>query len=370
MVILTSLHTRESEKTLYCDLNFLFGNFEKIIFSENSFFENYTYLKKILTPLPCSPFFISFFVNILGHNSIYYELFSANVKELYNEAEEEKSIVAIVYRLLSEQQSYLFQKFIAYIDAIENNFKDPTATIKLLLGLCDGYIRKKELASLHLFDLKELTNKLSKLCDLNYIDNLGNIYRIKDSLFAFWLSHIFKPTFYPQLLDKNKRTEAIRQTILLAITIFKEDFYKDKIKKVLELISLFKNDSLKVGRIRYSLPLITKSRLMSYPEKNLHFLIGEGQEIIFVGIKESCAEDGDIFEFIEKGSTIKGKGVRKIFISLNTFSPSAKLAAKNNKLTVWDINDINDLMHIYQKPILAQEKQLENRVTSESFSNL
>jgi len=156
----------------------------------------------------------------------------------------------------------------------------------------------------------------------------------------------------------------------LAITIFKEDFYKDKIKKVLELISLFKNDSLKVGRIRYSLPLITKSRLMSYPEKNLHFLIGEGQEIIFVGIKESCAEDGDIFEFIEKGSTIKGKGVRKIFISLNTFSPSAKLAAKNNKLTVWDINDINDLMHIYQKPILAQEKQLENRVTSESFSNL
>jgi hypothetical protein len=370
MVILASLHTRESEKTLYCDLNFLFGNFEKIIFSENNFFENYTYLKKILNPLPCSPFFISFFVNIFGHNSTYYELLSPSMKEISVEADEEESIIAILRKLLCEQQSYLFQKFISYIDAIENNFKDSPLIIKLLLALSDGYIRKKELASLHLFDPKELPSKLNKLCELNYIDNLGNIYKVKDPLFAFWLSCIFKPSFYPQLLDKNKRNQVIGQAISRAISFFREEFYKDKIKKVLELITSFKNDALRMGKIRYRLPFITKTRLMSYPEKNLHFLIGEGHEIIFVGIKEAYVEDSDIFEFIEKGSVIKGKSVRKIFISLDTFSPSAKLAAKNNKLTVWDINDINDLMYIYQKPILVQEKKPESRIPSESFSNL
>lgn len=370
MVVLTSLHTREAEKTLYSDLNFLFGNFEKLMLGETNFFENYIYLKKALSPLPCSPFFISFFINILGHNSTYYGLAQQATRQIYRDSDEEASIVAIVQNLLSERQTYFFQKFIGNIDTIEKSFKDPSLTIKLLLALSEGYIRKKELLSLHLADSKELTARLQKLCDSNYIQNLGNIYKINDPLFSFWLTHIFEPAFCPSLCDKDRRSLAVEQKIRQAIFIFKEDFFKDKIKKVLELLNAFRNDSLKLGRTTYRLPLITKSRLMSYPEKNLHLLIGEGHEIVFVGIKESPVEDDDIFDFIEKGMVVKGRGVKKIFISLDTISASARLAAKNNKLTIWDVHELNDLMHIYQKPIITRQTQFENRTFSENFSNL
>jgi hypothetical protein len=159
------------------------------------------------------------------------------------------------------------------------------------------------------------------------------------------------------------------QKIEQAISLFKEDFFKDKIKKILELITLFKNDNLKIGKDRCYLPGIIKSKLMSYPQKNIHFLIGEGHEIIFVGIKEDCAEDSDIFDFVEKGSAIKGKKIKKIFISLGAFSDSAKLAAKNNRLTIWDINEINNLMRVYHKPIITDGGQLKEQFLGANLGN-
>jgi hypothetical protein len=369
MVILTGLDIRESEKTLYSDLNFLFGNFEKILLNETNCFESYRYLKAALLPIECSPFFISFFVNILGSNSIYYSLIRDVIKQEYKESEEDASIISVIRRALYEQETYLFQRFIRQIDIGESNFKNPTSIIKILLALSDGYLRKKELASLHIVDPKELTLKLQKLSDLNYIENLGAIHRIKDPFFSFWLSHIFKLSFFPPLMGWQKKNILFENKIRQTIAIFKEEFFKDKVKKVLELIASFKNDTLKIGKERYRLPSVASYRIMFYPEKNLHVVVADGDEIIFAAIKENLAEDSDIFDFIERGKTIRGKAVKKIFISLDTFSISARLAAKNNKLIVWDINDLNHLMQAYQRPVISLDRQCINGVASENFSN-
>jgi hypothetical protein len=93
--------------------------------------------------------------------------------------------------------------------------------------------------------------------------------------------------------------------------------------------------------------------MLSYPQENFHLFIGEGKEIIFAGIKEKNINDSDIFDFIEKGANVKGRGVKKVFIALDTLSPTARLIAKNNKLIIWDVNDINRLLHIYNKTAVA-----------------
>ncbi|MCK5493337.1 MAG: hypothetical protein KAJ14_09525, partial [Candidatus Omnitrophica bacterium] len=56
--------------------------------------------------------------------------------------------------------------------------------------------------------------------------------------------------------------------------------------------------------------------------------------------------------FIEKGSNIKGKRVKKIFISLDDIPHRVRLIAKNNKLTMWDLQDVNNLLNIYNKPVV------------------
>ena len=357
MVILSDVDTKESEKTLYSELNFLFGNFEKIAIDESNFISRFMCVRKSFDCIAPSPFFVSFFVNILGPNTIYYSLMKDYVKNCYRKEDEACSIVATLHDALYARETYFFQKFMAKINRIEENFRDFAALTKLLIAISDGYIRERELTSLRIFDSKNLRNKLQKLYDLNYVENLGAVYRIKDPLFSFWISHVFKMLFSTPVFDSQKRLFLFRRKIEESISLFKEDFYKDKIKKVLELFSSFRNDTLKFGKDRYKLPQLEKSRLMSYPDKKMHLLIGEGREILFVAIKEEEANDTDIFDFIEKGSSLKGKNVKKIFVSLDDFTSSARLIAKNNKLIAWGINEMNDLCRAYNKPIICVENK-------------
>lgn len=370
MVILSEVDTKESEKTLYSELNFLFGNFEKIAIDDSTFVSRFRCVSKSFEGISCSPFFVSFFVNILGPNTIYYNLMKDYVRSSYRNEDEIVSVISALKGALYARETYFSQKFMAKINKIEENFRDSSALIKLLIAISDGYIRERELVSLRILDSKSLKSKLQKLNDLNYIENLGAVYRMKDPLFSFWVSHVFKMLFSTPVFDSQKRLVLFRKKLEESVLLFKEDFYKDKIKKVLELFGSFRNDTLKLGKDRYRLPLLEKSRLMSYPDKKMHLLIGEGREVLFVAIKEDEANDNDVFDFIEKGGSLKGKSVKKIFISLDDFTSSAKLIAKNNKLIAWGINEVNDLCRAYNKPVMCAERKLAEVGASENIGNL
>ncbi|MDD4954975.1 MAG: hypothetical protein PHP17_02920 [Candidatus Omnitrophica bacterium] len=369
MVILSDVDTKESEKTLYSELNCLFGNFEKIAIDESNFISRFMQVRKTFDEIPCSPFFVSFFVNILGSNTIYYTLMKEYVRQSYRNEDESRSITAALTGALYLKETYFSQRFISKINKIEENFRDSAALIKLLIAISDGYIRERELISLRIFDSKNLKAKLQKLYDLNYVENLGAVYRIKDPLFSFWVSHVFKMLFSAPVFDSQKRLSLFRRKMEETVSLFRDDFYKDKIKKVLELFGSFRNDTLRLGKDRYKLPLLEKSRLMSYPDKKTHLLIGEGREVLFVAIKEEEANDNDIFDFLEKGSSLKGKNVKKIFVSLDDFTSSARLIAKNNKLIAWGINEMNDLCRAYNRPIICAENKRVEAVNSENTGN-
>ena len=370
MLILSDINSRDCEKTLYSDLNFLFGNFEKICIDENNFLNSYVSFRNSFSDSTCSPFLISFFANILGANAIYHNLIKQVLSKHFSADSQEDSIVHTLEEAIYTKETYFFQRFIKKINSIEDNFRNPAALIKILISISEGYIREGELASLRVFDSKSLRVKLLKLCDLNYVENLGDIYKIRDPLFSFWLSHVFKLMFTVPVFDSERCSCLFRKKTQSTILLFKEDFYKEKIKRVLELFGSFKNDVLWLGKDRYKLPLIEKSRLVSYPQTRMHFLIGEGREIVFVGIKEARVEDTDMLDFMEKGSAIKGKNVKKIFISLDVFSSSAKLIAKNNKFIAWDINEVNNLCRAYNKPIVSLNETTEKVFNNESLSHL
>lgn len=358
MIVLTTSNTRDAEKIFSGELNLLFGNFEKVSLSESSSLTNYFYLKNLLKPLSPSPFLLSFFVNILGANISYYDLIAETIKKDYPDENDKTLIISVIKKSLGLKETYLFQKFIKKIDLLKFYFKDSTLIIKLLLALSQGYLRKKELASLNLYSSGELMSRLQKLLDLNYIENLGNIYKLKDSLFSFWLTSIFKLYFSPPVLNPQQKKILLKRELEEKIIIFEEEIAKDKLKKIMELFSSFKNDTLRLGKNKYQLPAVENAKIISYPTRDFHLLISEGKEVVFAGIKEKNVEDNDIFDFIEKGYNIKGKRVKKIFISLDSLPPTARLIAKNNKLTIWDVNEINRLLNIYNRPVVPYaEKQ-------------
>ncbi|MDD5195628.1 MAG: hypothetical protein PHQ96_08165, partial [Candidatus Omnitrophica bacterium] len=369
MIVLTASRPKDAEKALGNELNLLFGNFEKNYLNERVSISHYLYLKILLTGINPSPLFISFFVNILGSNIIYYDLISRIINETYCAEDEVGSILLVLERSLYTQETYLFQRFLKKIDFLKSACKDFPSTLKLLLALSDGYLREKELGSLGIFDTKNVVSRLEKLTEINYIINYGNIYKIKDNLFSFWLSRIFKIYFLPSFFDSGKRNMCWRKQMEEEIANFKAEFLKDKVSRVLQLMSSFKNDVLRTANNKYTLPLIERTKILSYPDRNLHVFIGEGREIIFAAIKEGDAEDNDIIEFLDRGSNLKGKRVKKIFISTKSFSSAAQLIAKNHKLILWDANDINRLLAVYNRPIVPLEQNCSSNIENANSGN-
>jgi len=351
MIILTTSYPKEAQRVLAGELNLLFGNFEKVFLNEATPLDNLFYFKNRLKPFEPSSFFLSFFVNNIGSNIIHYDLFSKAIKANYRKDDEESSIIDTLEETLYLKQTYFFQKFMKNIETIKFNFKDFASVIKLLCSLSEGYLRKKELTPLGIYGSKELNSKLSRLIDLNYVENLGDIYKLKDPLFSFWLSRVFKLHFSSAFGSKERRA-LYRKAVKEELAVFKEDFLKDEPKRVLQLFSSFKNDNLKLGKNKYSLPSMENIKIISYPDNGLHLVVGEGKEIIFAGIKEDNAIDSDIVEFIEKGANVKGKRIKKIFISLGRLSAEAKLIAKNNRLIIWDTDELNRLLSVYNRPIV------------------
>ena len=358
MTVLTSSYPRKSQKIFAADLNLLFGNFEQIMLSEASFVNSFLCLKSLIQPQKPSTLFLSFLVNISGNNHRHYELISESVKKHYpnRKHNEEATLIAILEDLLYSTHSPLFVEFTKRVDCLQVKYKEFSIILDVLLAISQGYLRKKELLGLNLTNTKAVESALNKLLDCNYITAFGNIYKISDPLFSFWLSKVFKLYFRPHCCDSSKRKSLWRKQMQEEIALFKEDFMKDKMKRVLELIASFKNDTLQLGKDRYRLPQIQKTRVVSYPDRDLSYLVGEGDELIFVGIKEQNAQDNDLYEFIEAGKNVKGKRIKKIFISLEELAPTAKLIAKNHKLIAWDSNEINQLLSMYNKPTLAPDK--------------
>ncbi len=354
MLIITSSNINMAKTILSSELNFLFGNFEHIYLMENIFLENYFYFKNSLKPIEPSCMFLSFFLNITGENITYYDILVEEIRKYYTYKEKE-CIKEVIKNILLKEESYFFQRFIAYVNIIKEKFKEYSAVLKLLLNISKGYIRKREIISLNIPKIKNITRVLNKLIELDYIVNHGDIYKIKDDLFSFWLSHIFCYYFYPIILDTKRKKAIFMSHLNDTIETFNTIYLKDKTERIIDLINTFNNDHLKINNQRLKLPQINRIKTISEPSRKLSFLVGEGKEIIFIGIKKESAEDSDILYYLEKSHIFRSRNIKKIFITLYGFSTSAQIIAKENKLIVWDVNDINKLLKVYCKPLIVNE---------------
>ena len=355
MVILTSSQIKEAKKVLSSELKLLFGDFEQINISEGDFIDNYLYFKSLIQDINPSPFLISFFVDIIGSNIAYYDLMAPIIKNNYHEGREDEAIVTALKESLYDNRTYFSQKFTKKVEAIDKDFKNSWVVFKILAAINDGYIRRSELTSLNICSPREIRTKLQKLSQLNYIEDFGNIYKITDSLFAFWFSNVFCVGHFPSCFDSKKKMQIWKNKTYQHLADSKESFFKDGIKKILELLSSFKDDTLRWGKSQYKLPLVDRLKMISYPERNLHLVIGEGKGIVFAGVKEDDVEDADIFDFLEKGRGLNAQNIKKIFISFRRFSSTAKLIAKDHKVMAWDVDEVNHLLDIYHKPTISLE---------------
>lgn len=352
MFIFLSKEIKKAEELLSQELNLLFGNFEKIYMENLSYKEAVSYLE-VRLPEKLSVSLRKFLIELTEGFPFYLDAIIHDLQNLQDKVIDFELLRDVLTNLLISPESSLYQAFNNKISLIKSSYKDNFLINPLLISIASGYTRKKDLASILKVDYKNLAHRLSKLLETQIINKSGSFYYIPDKLFSFWTLSVFKNSVNAPLIFYEDKKEFIKNKLNEKFDEFNQATIKEDLQRFVELVYLFKDDTVKIGKKSISLPQIKRLKIVSAHNKDMKFIIGEAKQYyLILAFKEKMPQDTDILEFSNRCSYFRHKQPKKIFITLDKADVTTKVLAKEKRLFFWEGDDVNHLLRLYNKPLI------------------
>lgn len=359
MFILLSSSVKEAEKILASDLHMIFGNFERMYLKELSLDEAKSSLDATLVSLPVDTLDKKFIVHVTGGHPFYLkevgkELSRAIESGRFRGDNETPNYVFDAFKgLLFREQGSLHQLFQEQISHVWK-LKHRNNLLKTMYLLADGYQRLHEM-KIFIKNVQYIKSYLNKLVEMNIAVQSGHIFRIKDRLFLTWLNTVFRPARMYSDIESGVRQKLFVDKLSREYRVFKESISKENIARIIDLFSSFKGDTVYADNKKaIKLPHLDRVRLLRMigEVRNRCFIIGEGNDILIAALKESALEESDVLDFKLQCTSLKSRKVKKCIVTLDTYTDNARLAAKENSINLWNKDDVNFLLRLYNKPVL------------------
>lgn len=361
MFIVTSSSVKEAEKVLASDLHLIFGNFERMYLGELPLNEANAAWGYSFEALPLDTVGKKFILHITAGHPFYLKLIGKDLGSLIEsspcregEAGPGSNYVGeTLYRLLFKDEGLLYGIFQAQIEQVWK-LKNRSNLLKTIYLLADGYQRLHEMR-IFIKNAQYIKHYLNKLVEMDIAVQSGHLFRIKDRLFLMWLNTVFRPSRVYSDIAGALREKIFRESLEREYDAFKESINKENIVRIIDLFSNFKGDTVYAeNKKAMRLPHLEKVRLLRTMGEGSRrsFIIGEGNDVLIAALKENTLEASDVFDFKTQCTSLKNRRIKKCLVTLDTYTDNARLAAKENSITLWNKDDVNFLLRLYNKPAL------------------
>jgi len=261
MYVVASSNKMQAKKIIHEELSLLFGNFEILEIPPLSPKASEQLVKNRCRNIIISQDIINYLYNFTGGHPFYLERIA---RQIYQNTIVLETPELSTYILLRSLEEILFNDwgvlnlhFQNYVDRIL--LKNRSDILNILLLICQGKNRIKEL-SLHLHKkYSEINQKLSKLIEANIISRSGSFYSISNRVFNFWLKFVYLEKIQCINQDYNTQVINFRKKIEQSLFEFIENSKKDLCQRLLEIFSLFDNESIEFGKKKINLTQLLKS---------------------------------------------------------------------------------------------------------------
>lgn len=360
MYILISSNRQRARDILTSDLNLLFGNFEKI---ELLPFDNASSqslvrerLKLLNVPDELANFIISFcfchpfYLNIVTNACVDY--YARNGAAAFTV----DSFASSLENIFLDAWGVLNRRFLEVMSEMEGSHKD-RSIVKILLALGSGINNLSQLAYHTSKTKKEAAFLLNQLFISGVISKNADVYYVSDRIFSFWLRAVYNNQLRALSADSAQQRQIFRKEILWLFEAFREAQGKAFGVRILELFNKFSNESIEVHRKRLRLSHFKEVKLLDIngPRIREGVLARAANSLWVAGLKSERAEEEDIIEFAGICRKLKySQPQKRIFITLDDIDENARLVAKEEKISTWDMPLVNSLFDIFDKPRIVK----------------
>jgi hypothetical protein len=203
---------------------------------------------------------------------------------------------------------------------------------------------------------KEIIKMLSQLLELDVISRNGDFFRINDRVFGFWLKFVHQNKADTLNFDANAQKNVVREGINNALKDFIISSQRLVVERITELLHLFGNEVVYIERKRVRLTNFREIKPLKFNSGIIKDgIIGRSADYLWIiAVKDDLITDDDINEFARECKKYKSRTQRRIFITPIDIDTNVRLRALEEKIWTWNLNSINLLFDLFNKPAIIK----------------
>lgn len=361
LYLVTSSLPAVAKKILSEKLSLLFGNFELISVAPFDLKTSQAYIEQHLQGVNIGVQFKNFLTDFTGGHPLYLSLICQELVSLCAIHEQHwifmPLMIEAIENCLFNKWGILSRHFELTINGLIQS-KGQQTMGSVLIALANGKHKLNEIAQMAGIKQSIALLKLNQLIEVGLVSKNGNFFLIEDKLLKYWIKYVFEKRLkaiepYPE----NQRKE-FHEEVTHSLMYFNQISREDLSSRIVELLHCFDNEAFQLNGRKYKLPSFKEI----VPLK-LRDLSGSYFDVI-----KACCEEGvwlivlkndhlyenDLNLFLTELKKFEQKPQKRMIISMSELDANARLKALQEKMWIWNEQEINSLLNIYDKPYIVR----------------
>jgi len=361
LYIVTSSSPQKTESILSEKLSLLFGNFETIYLAPFNFSEAQGAIEHNLEGVKLGMHLRNFIADFTGGHPLYINLLCQELiclSGVYAQQEIYAPIVTqAVENVIFNPWGVISRHFELQINALTAG-KSAGLTVKVLGALAQGKHKISDLSENLKLKTSQIGLRINALQESNIVERNGNYYHIKDKLLSYWIKYVHSRRRQVIDLEVGRSRKQFKEEINRALNDFGMVARKDLSVRIADLMHKFDNESFMLCGRRYKLSTfrdIKVLKLRTGAGNYFDAISAESQEGVWlIVLKKDPVHDNDLNGILEEIKKLEPKPTRSVIVSLSGLDENAKVRALQEKLWIWDEDQLNCLMHLFDEPIIVR----------------
>jgi hypothetical protein len=361
LYIVASSSPQQTQTILSEKLSLLFGNFETIPLGPFNFNEAQGLIDRNLEGVKIGLYLKNFMADFTGGHPLYINLLCQELiclSGVYAQHEIFAPIVTqAIENVIFNPWGVISRHFELQINALTVG-KNAGLTVALLGALAQGKHKISDLGTSLKLKTSQVNPRVNALQDSNVVERNGNYYHIKDKLFSYWIKYVHQRRLRVIDLEAGRSRKQFKEEINKALNDFGMVARKDLSVRVADLMHKFDNESFVLCGRRYKLTAFRDIKVLKLRMGTGNYfdaISAQGQEGLWlVVLRKDPVYDNDLNGILEEIKKLDPRPARSVIVSLSGLDENAKLRALQEKLWIWDEDQLNSLMHLFDEPIIIR----------------
>jgi len=351
LYVLSDYLNADSKSILSEKLSLLFGKFQILELGSFDFNESISFIDlacrqpKLMVELKE---FLAYFTDgnpfYLGALTEYITKKAADKRML---AISEKDFCAMLSSAIFDKFSPINLYFSRLLDksAGNANFKNAVDVLNATIGKN----KLTQIADASKCARKIVSKLLEKFIAQDIIIKNGPLYAIEDEIFKSWVRLKYAASGAQIKLGQKGYVDKYDIIIRSFIESFRKEREKGADNKILNLVAAFDNEKIAVNEKTHILPAFKHIRTEGVNSEDF-LLTAHGSKLWVFSVFRRLADENSILGFINYCKSQGHRVSRKVLIVPGGITPEAKLMAMEERMWIWPIDKLNNLLNLYRKP--------------------